>query len=390
MNVLYVNSSNELYGVDRCLLRLVEQLDSDRYRPHVALPNDVPYQGLLGRRLEALGVPRFEIKLGVLRRRYSSLHGIVLLGWRTIFSALQLARYCRTHQVQLIHSNSTAVFSGGLAAKLAGVPHVWHVHETIVENAMLLRAIAWMLAHFADIALAVSGPTRDNLVSANRNLRKTVRVLYNGIDPEPFLNVDEDAVVAWRQAWGVGDGGTLIGTIGRLSARKGQREFIQAAALVAEQCADVHFTLVGDTIPGEERRLSELQELARELGIQSKVHWVDFQPDVSCVLNAFDVFVLPSILPESFPTVVLEAMAAGKPVVATTAGGTVEQVEEGVTGLLVQPGDPHGLAQVLISLSASPNQRVAMGRAGRERLLQEFTVDKYVEGVEAVYRELCG
>jgi glycosyltransferase involved in cell wall biosynthesis len=390
MNILYVNSSNELYGVDRCLLQLVERLDLERYCPHVALPNDVPYEGLLSQRLESRNIPWFEIKLGVLRRQYSSVLGGVLWGWRTILSALQLAQYCRRHRVQLLHSNSTSVFSGGIAAKLVGIPHVWHVHETIVENAMLLNVIAWMLAHFADVVLAVSGPTRDNLVRANPKLLEKTRVLHNGIDPEPFLNLDKNAVVTWRQTWGVGEGDVVIGTIGRLSVRKGQKEFIQAAALVLKQCSNAHFALVGGTVPGENWRLAELQRLAGDLDIQDRVHWVGFQTDVSSILAALDIFVLPSILPESFPTVVLEAMAAAKPIVATATGGSVEQVEEGINGFLVQPGDPSELAAALIKLIQSPNLRAVMGHTGRERLLNEFTVEEFVQGVETVYSNLCG
>jgi glycosyltransferase involved in cell wall biosynthesis len=106
------------------------------------------------------------------------------------------------------------------------------------------------------------------------------------------------------------------------------------------------------------------------------------------LIAAYDIFVLPSVLPESFPTTVLEAMAAGKPVVASATGGTVEQVEDGVTGFLVQPGSINELADSLTTLIENRQQRTLMGLAGRKRMLKLFTIEEYIRGIEAVYQQL--
>ena len=391
--ILYVHPSNELYGGDRMLLWILKLLPRDTYAPHVVVPNDLPYEGLLTRELHAIDVPYQELKLGVLRRRYQSVPGMALFTWRTLASAWQMARFCRANQVALVHSNSTAVVAGALAARLAGIPHVWHVREIITTPERLHRGMAQLLWRLSSRVLTVSSPVREHLLAAQPELAYKTRVVYDGLDPSPFIRVDPDAVAQQRRAWGLGpkdsaDGGLLIGMVGRISSWKGQELLVRAAAPVLVNHPQAHLALVGGNVPGEEWREEALRDLIRELGIAERVHLEGFRTDVPVVMGSFDVFCLPSTRPDPFPGVVLEAMAAGLPVVATAHGGPLEQVVEGETGYLVSPDGPEQMSQALERLAQDGALRRTLGTAGRMRMLARFSTARYVEEVVAVYETL--
>lgn len=386
--ILYVHPSNELYGADRSLLRLVRGLDKEKYSPLVVVANDLEYEGLLTEKLAASNIQFMESKLGVLRRRYQNPKGLALFSNRTLQSARQLAAYCRANQAALIHTNSTAVFSGGLAARWARVPHIWHVREIITEPVWLNKFIAAVLHNYSDKIIAVSGPVRDNLVAAKPGLEEKIVVLHNGIDPKRFADVSEDKINRLRLQWGVSDMTTVVGMVGRISAWKGQEFLLEAAQTVIQTDNNVRFVFVGGNVPGEEWRAEELQKKAEEMGISDNVYIDSFRLDIPAVLAAFDIVALPSTKPDPFPTVVLEAMASGKPVVATSHGGPVEQVLDGETGFLVSPTSPREMVNALLELIHNPRRIEDMGNAGQKRLINNYTTDRYVRNIEQLYDQI--
>ena len=387
-DILYIHPSNELYGADRSLLRLALGLDRHKYRPHVIVANDMEYEGLLTDRLADSNIQHTFMKLGVLRRRYRSPQGLGLFSYRTLQSARQIAAYCRANEIGLIHTNSTAVFSGGLAAQRSQIPHIWHVREIITQPAWLNKLIAGTLYKYADKIVAVSGPVRDHLLDAKPDLQEKTVVIHNGIDPQRFNAVSEPEISRLRAQWGATATTLVVGMIGRISAWKGQEFLLEAARQVTTTEKNVRFVFVGGNIPGEEWRAEELQAKADALDLSENVCIDDFRLDIPAVLAAFDIFVLPSIRPDPFPTVVLEAMASGKPVVATAHGGAVEQILDRETGYLVSPTSPGEMVDALQTLISNPKQRERMGSAGQLRLMNNFTTDRYVRNIEQLYEQV--
>lgn len=390
-NILLVHPSNELYGADRSLLRLARSLNKELYAPFVVVANDLPYEGLLTQELDKSGIPSAEVNLGVLRRQYRNPAGIVKFGYRTLASAKSITDYCQEKNIAVIHTNSTAVIAPGIAARRAGLPHFWHVREIITQPSWLNGLIANSLNRYADTVIAVSGPVKENLLKAQPALENKCVVVHNGIDPQDFLNVAPEESERLRRSWGASADTVVVGMVGRISAWKGQEFFLEAARRVAETGQDIRFVLVGGTVLGEEGRQAALEQQVEDLGLSDRVVIDDFRLDVPAVMAAFDVFILPSTRPDPFPTVVLEAMAAGKPVIATAHGGALEQVNVPETGLLVSPTDASELTAAMQQLVQNSGQRVAMGQAGRARLLAHFTTDRYVRDIEDLYaRALTG
>jgi glycosyltransferase involved in cell wall biosynthesis len=385
--ILYVHSSDEMYGADKILLEIVENLPPARFRPLVVIPNDVPYAGQLTRALADRGIQTVHYPTAILRRKYFTPWGLLQYLWRLACSTWFLVRLIRREQVRLVHSNTAAVIPGALAARLTGAPHVWHVHEIITQPRFLWRFTSWLLPRLSARVVAVSAATRDHLCAGDPLNQSKAIVIHNGIDGAPYAH-SEAAGAALRSEWSVSPDEVLAGMIGRVSHWKGQGYFVDVASHVTRQQPQARFALVGGVFPGQEQLIEELHAQVRGLGLEPVVRISDFRSDVPAVLQAYDIFVLPSTLPDPFPTVVLEAMASAKPVVAAAHGGSLEMVEDGVTGYLVPPNQPAQMAAAITRLCLDPTARKAMGDAGRARFHALFGLERFVAAWNTLYADL--
>jgi glycosyltransferase involved in cell wall biosynthesis len=382
--ILFAHSSDDIYGSDGILLNLVLGLDKRRYQALVVLPTDVPQPGQLGRALREQGIETVGLDMAILRRRFFTPTRFPLFLWRLLRSTLALRRLMRQHDIDLVHSHTAAVLPAALAARLAGRPHVWQTLEIIDEPRFLWRVMSWMLPRFSRRIVAASGPTRDHLLSGNSACAEKTQVIHYGLDTSRFQDREQEGR-AVRAEWGFDADDVVIGMTGRLHGWKGQDLFLQMAAQVAAEHQSARFVLVGETVLGNEVVVDELRDLTRQLGLEQRVVFAGLRQDIPAVAHAFDIAVLPSTRPDPFPTVVLEAMAAGRPVVAVAHGGSVEMVDDGVTGRLVEPGRPDALAAAVGELVRDEASRRRMGQAGEQRLAERFTLQRFVQAWEQVY-----
>jgi glycosyltransferase involved in cell wall biosynthesis len=221
--------------------------------------------------------------------------------------------------------------------------------------------------------------------------QRRIHVLYNRVRPE-FLSQkwNKDAS---RQALGLPANSTIVTVIGRLVPRKGQDVFLRAIALLAQQSLDVHGVLAGDvpSDPVHARRYNaykaELEQLACQPTLQGRITFLGHRDDVQSVLAASDIVVMPSFA-EPFGLVILEALAAGAPIVASNAGGHPEVIENGVTGLLVPPGDAARFAAAIRRLIEDPDVRSGIATRGRQGVLVKFSEDSLAAQLESIYSAL--
>lgn len=378
--VLLVHSGTSLYGSDRSLLAIASGLDTRRYVPVVALPGEGPLlRELTRRKVEAHVLP-----LAILRRRYAPGYICGLAGQMAV-SVRRLARFMEAHGVSLVHTNTSHVLSSGPAARLRHVPHICHVREIPRIPRPLRRLFARFVAWQSDRAIAISRAVREeflgDLVPDSR-----ARLIHSAIELEPFRALPSRE--AAKSQLGVPPGGPLIGTVGRVTPWKGQRSFVEAAGLIAGRLPEANFVVVGDADTEENRGYrSELEARAEELGLSQRLRFVGFREDVCVYLAAMDVFVLPSSAPEPLGRVVLEAMAAGTPVVATAHGGPVEVLEGGRCGLLVPPDEEGALAEAVERLVRDAELGARLAGEGLRRV-RDFGMERHIQAVEAVYDEL--
>lgn len=384
ITILFVHSSDEMYGTDVILLKLLDRLDRSRFRPIVVIPTDIIYHGVLTRALLQRNIDVRHLKTAILRRKYFTPIGLMTYAYRLCCSTWELIKIIKSESVDIVHSNTIAVIPGALAAKVTGLPNIWHVHEIITSPRTLWKFTSWLVPRLSFKVVAVSGPTRQHLCDGDRLNNSKAVVIHNGIDIDEFTP-DPDKRQRVRGEWGIRPEQLLIGMIGRFSNWKGQDYFVDVARLVSEKHPDARFIMVGGTFPGQEYQVERIRTKINSHGLASKIIISDFRSDIPDVLNAFDIFVLPSTLPDPLPTVVLEAMAAGKPVVANAHGGSTEMVKDQLTGLLTEPGQPEIMARAINRLIDDPDERFRMGSAGRERLVTHFSIESYVLNWSELY-----
>jgi len=226
--------------------------------------------------------------------------------------------------------------------------------------------------------VAVSGAIRRILADAGVDDAR-LRLVYEGVPDRPAAAGGREAL----RVLGVPEGAPVVGNIAALVDHKDHATLLRAAALVRPKRPDARFVIVGD---GELR--GALTTQARAAGLDGYVLFAGFREDVDRLLPAFDVFCLSSHM-EGLGTIVLDAMAFARPVVATAAGGIPESVADGVTGRLVPVRDHAALAQALVAMLDDPTGAVAFGRAGRARYEERFSAERMVSETLAVYQELA-
>lgn len=236
-----------------------------------------------------------------------------------------------------------------------------------------------LIPRLADFVITNAEVNREALLRHGADGRK-IRTIYNGFDWGPFDQPQDRA--ALRRDWNVPHDAPMAGVIGRLQPVKGHRYFLHAAARVIERLPQARFVIVGD---GPLR--GELETRARDLGLSGCVRFLGIRRDIPAVLAALDLLVLPS-LEEPFGRVLVEAGAAGLPVVCTRVGGTVEVVVDGVTGYFVPPAAVDPLADRISELLSDPARGRSMGAAGRERVQSRFGLDTMTNETLEVYRRL--
>ena len=330
--------------------------------------------------LEERGVEVHVRPLAVMRRSLMSPAGMGRVAAAWAADAGGLGRMARTRGVSLVHTNTSVTLGGAAAARIAQVPHVWHVREIYAGFERWWPAYRRLLVT-ADALPCVSAATAAQFDGAPH-----VRVLPDGLGELP----ERADRAAARAELGVPEDAFTVALLGRLSPWKGQDVLIDALADARLREAGVVALIAGAPWRGEERRARELRELAERVRVADRVKFLGFRDDVATVLGAADVVVVPSTQPDPLPNAALEAGAAGCCVVAADHGGLPDMVRHGETGLLVPPGDVGALATALASLAADPDRRRALAAAAARELPERFAAGRLLRETQALYDELLG
>jgi|OpeIllAssembly_1097287.scaffolds.fasta_scaffold187503_1 glycosyltransferase involved in cell wall biosynthesis len=299
----------------------------------------------------------------------------------------ELFRLCRRERFDVVHTHtSKGGFLGRIGARLAGVPLVIHTAHGFYFNqincgpkeARFYRALEKFAACFCDLIISVNEEDRLSAIQKGVVHPSKIHTVINGINTRRFENVvPPDSLGADLDPSGQG---ILIGTTGRLMQQKGYHYLIQAMPSVLREFPGARVIFVGDG-PLE----AELKGLADQLGVSDQCRFLSFRKDIPELLASFDIFVLPSLW-EGLSISLLEALAAGKPIVATNIKGNREVIDHGVNGLLVNPEDPAGLAEGIIRLIRDKELARGMGERAREKAKASFSEEAMVRRTLDLYR----
>lgn len=361
------------------LLRWLKTLDRRRFDPLVVLPGD----GLLKNLIEAEGI---EV---ILHPRLSIVSRFEFRSWKIIpfflncpVSVFYLWRLIRRKNVVLVYTNTGVIISPALAAWLAGVPHVWHIREWFQEFQKIWPAFSWYIRMFSWKIIAIS-----NAVAAQFQSREKVVLIHDAFSLADEPLPSDRWRGEFRSRLGLGED-FVVGCVGRIKfVRKGQEVLVQATAILKQRGHSVKALIVGTPFPGNEDHLKRLRNLIQELGVEDLVVFAGELTDTRPAYAAMDVLAMTSIQPEPFGGVTSEAMSLGLPVIATNIGGSLDQVVDGVTGLLVTPGDPMALADAIEKLILGSELRRQMGEAAANRVREHFSITEMTGKIEAVIDE---
>ncbi len=377
-----IDHTAALGGAELALLRMVRLVNRARFDCRVLLFSDGPLTAQLKEADVAVDVLPLSDKVVATSRHQAGgalfrFHEV----WATASHVWRVARFIRANRIDLVHTHSLkADLIGGLASRLARRPCIWHLHIGPTDDYMpprLARIFRFLARIVPPYLIANSEYT---LRSVHPTGAQPSWVVYPGISLEEFVHPPETFSKDRKTA--------TVGIIGRISSTKGQDIFLRAAAQVLRRLPAVRFQVIGSALFSDLAFEDEIHRLAESLGIAAAVEFTGFVSDVPARLRALDVFVLASTTPEPFGQILVEAMAAGKPVIATDAGGIPEIVTHGQTGQLVPPGNVDQLAEAICQLLSHPEETVAMARRGRQRVAERFTIERTVQDVEAVYARI--
>ena len=379
--ILYLHAGAEMYGADKVLLELIKGLDSKEFEAHVILPND----GVLVEALRQVGAKVSVLDYPILRRKYFNPKGIADYIRSYNFYAKQIALYAREHSIDMVHNNTAAVLEGIYLKRKLKLPLIWHVHEIIVKPKAISDFINMLMGRYADKIVTVSQAVANHIKQSPFIKDSQVEVIYNGVDNAVYYPMDASSI---REKFDIAQDALVIGMIGRVNAIKGQNDFIEAVEPLLEKNEQAVAFLAGGVFPGEEWRLEELDKRIASSSVVSQIHRIDYYDKTSELYNMFDILVLPSIKPDSLPTVVLEAMACSKPVVGYNNGGIAEMVVDDKSGCLVKPNRPQELSNAISLLLDSSEKREKFGRVGYQRQKELFSLESYIKNFSEFYDNL--
>jgi glycosyltransferase involved in cell wall biosynthesis len=347
IRILSVQPVAERGGSDQALLRLVRSLPRGEFDFHIAVPGPSP----LAAEFEAAGATLHVVPM----ERLSTSHGAAewgsyLTGWPV--AAARLTALARRLHVDVVHSNSLHSWYGWAVARVLGRPHVVHAREIVVQSDAALRVERALCRHFATRVIAVSYAVAAQFDPAN------VVVLDEYLDP---LEFSPARAGAFRRRVGIPDDEPVIGAVARLDPLKGLDVLIGAHAIARAARPDLRLVLVGSPVLGQEAYAGELRaRVAASPGVQL----FESRDDIPDVMADLDVLAFPSVEPESYGLVLVEALASGTPAVASDHGGPPEIVARATPGTarVVRPGDADALAAALLALlpkATSPERRRA-------------------------------
>jgi glycosyltransferase involved in cell wall biosynthesis len=380
--VCFVNHTAATGGAEFALNRLVAGMDRRRWHPAVVFGEDGPAVDLFRKR----GVETYVLPIpeGVGKARRASLTGAAWLRPGGALGAaayvLRLASFFRTRAVEIVHTNSMkAHLLGGLAARLCRIPLVWHLRDCLHPAHLppaALRLMRLMARTLPNRVIAVSRSAAGDALGMKDG--KAAEVVYDGLDPDcfeaPAQPPGAEPPAVWR-----------VGIVGRFAPWKGQHVFLEAAAKLIARGHRIRFELLGAPLFGEEAYARRLRQFVEATALETHVSFSGFVQDVPRRIRDWHVLVHASTAPDPCPNVVLEALAAGIPVVGADGGGVPELLDGGRCGALFPMDDPEALSRRIESILVEPQIRSGFALNGRKRALGLFRSDRVNREVGAVW-----
>lgn len=344
-------------------------------QPAVAPPAD-------SRRDIATSLSRYSYKLSTAYRTAKQVYLVAQRDWPI---ARRVAGLIKDERIDLVHHNNHLRGNRAtvMATWLASVPQICHVRTLDNKFTFIEKYLARFVNMFIYISKAVE-QCYCNLGVPNRK----GQVIYNPINVETFGQVNDRAEL--RAEFGLAEQDRLISNVGRLAWWKGHEDFVRAIAEVVQTQPNVKALIIGDpdSAPRDQAYYQHIRHLVTDLQLSDQVIFTGFRADVPRIMGASDIVVHSASEPEPFGRVIVEAMAAGRPVVATAAGGVLDIIEDQVNGLLVPPRNAALMARAIQQLLQNREQARLIGQCAQQQARERFSITQHIAAVQRIYQQL--
>ena len=387
--ILYIEANRDgtIGGSYYSLLYLVQSLDRSNYEPHVIFCQDNVLIPEFRKATPYVYINNF----GPSGSEPASSVGDYLkwpyrLFKQVILKQISLRKIINEIKPDLVHLNNgySGMHEWMLAGRLNGIKVVAHDRGTKFPCTYRTKIFAKLL----DAIICVSDNYKNNVTKQGITVKRLKRV-YNGLDinllekRESLINASE-----LMSEFNLASGQPLVGILGNITRWKGQHVVVRAIEKVKRQYPAIKCLIVGKVVMRSDAYKKELDEYIRDKNLENNIIFTGFRADVPNILNMLDILIHASIEPEPFGRVILEGMAAGKPIIGTNSGGTPEQIINGETGILVPMDDPDKMAEAIIFYLSDMQNAKLIGERGRQRLAQNFSVRKMTNEIEEIYRDI--
>lgn len=376
--ILFVLQDNTIGGVLLYVLQTAENLDQRKYKPIVALP-----PGDAVNLFREAGIDTYEINIKRLRK---TLNPVYHLSWLFSISSSvkEIVKIVNERDVDLIYAKQITQIQAPIASYVSNTKLLWHLIALHMPS--LLEKMLIPLVKLTSNKVVVSCDALAEQLKV-RGLSGETTTIHSPVNIERFNNnISSDTI---NMELNLENDDLVIGVIGHISPIKGIEYFLEAASIVLESNINAKFLVIGAVLPTQEKYFIKLKEITEELHLKDNIIFTGMRKDIPELLAAMDILVVSSIS-ESSPLVVLEAMAAAKPVVAARVGGIPEQIVDGETGILVPPKDSQAIADAILNLVSDKDKIKKMGNSGRKRVTEYFDIDICVDKVESIFEEMLG
>ena len=377
IKVLYISHSSGISGAEHCLLTLITKLRKNSFNPVVIFPSHGP----LKEKIQDLGVKTYISRFDWWIK---SQNHVGTMDDKLRSRVEDIANIIDLEKPDVIHTNTSVIWEGAIAAAIRRIPHIWHLHEKLEEHPTLksylpLPLVYRIIDFLSYKVIMASDAVRNNfsdIIPSNK-----LKTIYNGIDVKKFQSAESCSL---RHELGLADDTQIVLSIGTIQKEKGYDTLLQVASLTIKANKKIKFIIAG---AGTLEAVDDLRQKVKKLHLRDSVYYLGFRDDIHEILKGSDLLVISS-LTEAFPLAALEAMAAGKPVIATDCGGLREMIVDGETGFILPVNDSEGLCRKILEIATDNDKRLDIGEKAFKRVSLHFNADDYANNFECLYKEV--
>ncbi len=381
--ILYVNHASKISGAERCMLRILVSIDRNRFEPLLICPDGDLANEAEGTDTRVFRMPFIDYQSNRLTIRGRAIANPAAAMGHAFWVGLagrRISKIAGQSGAALIHANTLlARIPAYMAGLFSSTPVIWHIRD-ILSSRLWLSIYDGIARRGITGIISVSDACRFQFSDQSR-----VWTVHDGIPSDSFSR-DIEKAEELRTSFGWDSKDMVFGIFGRITAWKGHEQFVEAAVSINRRYSSTRWLVVGEAWSAEEKQFeNKLKDVASRSGLGERLIFTGFRKDVSDLMSACDVIVVPSILPDPFPNTVLEGMSCSRAVVAFSTGGIPEAIEDGVSGILVKESTADSLASAMGKLIENAPLRHEIGLKARNRVVENFSPEKTQRSIENVY-----